>query len=297
MVLQRPVVSLSQNSHLNSSEMEELFDKDQPKKLKCTINLLKAPNVLPKNVPMSKEELIKIVAFLGEALKENCPNIHGQLCAGQNDTGGEEFFDTQGEFTQGSSSQIAEEEGKETSNKESWETVNRKVCPKYKRGECNFGAKGEGCKFQHPKKCKHFAKYGSIKFHPRGCKYDSKCKYLHPQLCKNALQAQLCLNRHCRLVHVVGTQRTVKPSQNTVNNNNVPSQSTFTAKPLPHYEHSQAQVPRVAQPHHQNQDFLDNTSLMQEIARMIDMKLAPLLGKVEALRETKRPTYSQILTQ
>ncbi len=285
--------------------MEKVFDKDHAKKLKSTFLLLnlKAPSELPKNVPMSKEELIKIVAFLGETLKENCPNIHRQFCTGQSGDTEEEFFDSQGEFTQSDGTQSKEEEAKkEASNKESWETVRRKVCPKYKKGECGFGARGVGCKFQHPKKCKHFAKYGSAKFHPRGCKFDNKCKYLHPQLCQNALGAQMCLNKNCKLSHIVGTQRT-KKQQNNINNN-VVYQGSLSPGPLSHIVHPQAPTQSATQNtsqsavhHHPGQPFLDNRGLMEQIAKLIDSKLVPIMGKMEALREAQRPTYSQVLTQ
>ena len=75
---------------------------------------------------------------------------------------------------------------------------NNKVCRYYRAGDCKFGQKGEGCKYDHPRKCFKYTRYG--KEGPRGCK-DSKCSYFHPPLCHETEAGRPCRRAKCKYYH------------------------------------------------------------------------------------------------
>ena len=41
-----------------------------------------------------------------------------------------------------------------------------------------------------------------------GCKKGEKCQYVHPKLCRKALETRVCANKRCRFYHVNGTKFT-----------------------------------------------------------------------------------------
>ena len=88
---------------------------------------------------------------------------------------------------------------------------NTKICPRYKRGICPHGLRGnkliEGktCSFDHPRACRKYSSFGS-RGH-RGCKRGSNCKFYHPVLCRYSVRDRLCTNENCTFVHLKGTKR------------------------------------------------------------------------------------------
>ena len=74
----------------------------------------------------------------------------------------------------------------------------RGICRYYKSGSCKFGAKGENCKFEHPKKCFKFIKFGREE--RRGCG-GAGCDYYHPPLCNWAESGRECRRQNCKYFH------------------------------------------------------------------------------------------------
>ena len=89
----------------------------------------------------------------------------------------------------------------------------RKVCRYFLRRTCMHGAKGEACKFEHPKLCYKFIRNGSKN---GGCKKED-CAFYHPKLCQNSLRERKCGNQNCRFFHLNGTNR-AKPLIEESNN-------------------------------------------------------------------------------
>ena len=88
--------------------------------------------------------------------------------------------------------------------------ITEKVCHHFINRKCKHGPKGEGCKFNHPKICKFFAKYGDKR---GGCKKGGKCKFFHPNVCWQAAGGHDCNKKNCRFLHPYGF-KTSEPDQN-----------------------------------------------------------------------------------
>ena len=73
-----------------------------------------------------------------------------------------------------------------------------RLCRYYKAGSCKFGWRGEGCKFEHPKKCFKYIRFGGNT--PKGCR-DNKCPYFHPPLCRLVEAGKTCGRDRCRYFH------------------------------------------------------------------------------------------------
>ena len=73
--------------------------------------------------------------------------------------------------------------------------INRKtkVCKFYMKNQCEFGIKGKGCKFDHPKFCKKFLQHGTRM--PRGCNKGKNCSDFHPKMCFSSLKSGICLRQ------------------------------------------------------------------------------------------------------
>ena len=74
------------------------------------------------------------------------------------------------------------------------------MCKFYKKGKCRYGKE---CRNEHPKFCKKFIKYGSLKYCPQGC--DGKCEKPHPDACRDSLRTKECNREKCRFYHIKGT--------------------------------------------------------------------------------------------
>lgn len=89
--------------------------------------------------------------------------------------------------------------------------TNTADCPLYLKRICPHGLtgkreiNGQPCPLKHRKLCIYFSKYG-----PSGCRFKKNCRYLHPTVCNNSLQLQMCLNKSCKDYHFHGTERRIK---------------------------------------------------------------------------------------
>ena len=105
-----------------------------------------------------------------------------------------------------------------------------KVCKYFasKKLECK---RGEDCTFLHPDVCKDHKSKG-----PHGCK-TKNCKKLHPDFCQNSINLMQCLNKDCKLLHIAGTIRKNKPTQNRNLNSGYPAgyYPNYPMNPLPFY--------------------------------------------------------------
>ena len=79
----------------------------------------------------------------------------------------------------------------------------KKMCFFWKRGKCK---KGSSCKFDHPRECEDFIKYGLQKFRDDGKGCHPKCEKVHPFLCKFSLKTGKCGNEKCKYRHTVTTK-------------------------------------------------------------------------------------------
>ena len=85
------------------------------------------------------------------------------------------------------------------------------ICSKYKTGKCPHGLRGNKvlngtvCKFQHPKRCTRYSRFGTQK--KVGCTKGDNCQYYHPKLCKFSVKEKCCTNKECTFVHLKGTKR------------------------------------------------------------------------------------------
>lgn len=82
-----------------------------------------------------------------------------------------------------------------------------KICKYYKGGNCRFGLRGDDCRFDHPKKCIKFVRFG--KDARKGCN-DNKCIFYHPPLCRNAESDGGCQKKKCKFFHRKATQAGTK---------------------------------------------------------------------------------------
>ena len=96
-----------------------------------------------------------------------------------------------------------EEATKEDGKEENVEAVlkSKKLCHYYTNRKCKFGPKGEGCKFQHPKLCRSYIKYGNRK---GGCKKGNNCSFAHPNTCWQASGGFECDRKNCKFLHPSG---------------------------------------------------------------------------------------------
>ena len=84
--------------------------------------------------------------------------------------------------------------------------INVPICKEYRYGKCQDG---DNCEFSHPAKCLEYCRYGR-----EGCSGGfSKCKLLHPVLCRGSLRNNQCLDQGCTLAHLKGTIRKEKSIQ------------------------------------------------------------------------------------
>lgn len=76
------------------------------------------------------------------------------------------------------------------------------ICKHYLQKKCKHGRKGEKCKFEHPKLCRRYLKFGRRA--GSGCQKGSGCDYHHPRLCWEYSKTGWCSRSECRFYHSRG---------------------------------------------------------------------------------------------
>ena len=76
------------------------------------------------------------------------------------------------------------------------------ICHFFMNKKCKHGPKGLGCKYEHPKICRYYAKLGENR--GGGCKKGDKCKFAHPKLCWKATGGLKCDRKNCHFLHPYG---------------------------------------------------------------------------------------------
>ena len=101
-------------------------------------------------------------------------------------------------------------------SKEPTPNQNEEDCPLYLKRQCPYGQTGRKeidgnfCPYKHRKRCKYYMAHG-----PTGCRFGSRCRFLHPPLCQNSLRLKTCLNNsNCQQWHIEGTKREVTQQKN-----------------------------------------------------------------------------------
>jgi hypothetical protein len=107
-----------------------------------------------------------------------------------------------------------------------------RICPQLRRGRCKDVSK---CQCKHPGECNRYAKFGSGKINPKGCKREN-CQFFHPILCRDHLTGS-CKRQKCSTHHLTGItpKEEVKPT-------NVPAKVQIQvedAGPSPVHHHNQ----------------------------------------------------------
>lgn len=73
-----------------------------------------------------------------------------------------------------------------------------KICNLLKRGNCRFG---ERCYYKHPKICQNYEIYGKCAYLDG---YGDDCRDLHPKICKNLKEGKGCkFDKKCKYMHPV----------------------------------------------------------------------------------------------
>ena len=83
-------------------------------------------------------------------------------------------------------------------------------CKSYIEGICPFGMSGKGCQFKHRKRCPRHCRNGTGR---GGCKFGSRCWFLHLKICDNSAKMRICLDLECKKVHLQGTKRRISRDQ------------------------------------------------------------------------------------
>lgn len=114
-------------------------------------------------------------------------------------------------------------------------------CTLLKRGNCRFG---ERCYYKHPKICHNYEIYGKCAYLDG---YEEECRDLHPKICRNWKEGNGCrFNKKCRYMHPVAMK---DQNQNQIHIKNQGKNETnkeknkdhvmkAKSKPTTHYEKS-----------------------------------------------------------
>ena len=85
------------------------------------------------------------------------------------------------------------------------------VCSYYLNKMCRHGRKGDKlfngkpCPKLHPDLCKKFCNYGDSRRY--GCSKGGSCRLYHPIICKGSDARRQCLNKQCKMTHLLHTRR------------------------------------------------------------------------------------------
>ena len=106
----------------------------------------------------------------------------------------------------------------------------RNICPQYMLGICKFGLVGRECPFEHPKHCRRWCSYGNTRF---GCKRGEDCYFAHPLICEDSEKIQACMDLRCPRIHLAGTKRPPRNSEENMRNStgNMQGRNTFKDNP------------------------------------------------------------------
>lgn len=157
-----------------------------------------------------------------------------------------------------------EEKSKEEAEEMSEASKRETICPRLVVGECPHGITGKGCPYKHPKWCFKYSRYGDR--NPEGCRRGDRCWYYHPKLCDNSLNLNICLNKKCKEVHILGTRRYQPKNQtqwNHPSSSNMPnSYNLQSSKEFPsiiHKNNRQSPNPWNNSPQNESNDSWKNT--------------------------------------
>ena len=146
-----------------------------------------------------------------------------------------------------------------------------KTCNKYRNNNCEFGMKGKGCQFHHPKRCTKLMTHGTKA--DKGCNLGKKCPEFHPKMCPSSITKGECFDDRCQLCHVKGTQRKKPEKTKDTKKKFLKVQGDDNAVPPETDESSTDLTPKSLQ-----KSFLDQISLMKkEISEAVDSKISALL--------------------
>ena len=132
--------------------------------------------------------------------------------------------------------------------------------------------KGNGCKFDHPKRCSKLMNYGTKA--AKGCNLGKNCSKFHPKMCPMSVSKGECFDAHCDLCHVKGTRR---KRENPLKVNQKKKQGRPT--PLKDQEKKKDDEKKETSGLKSlHQSFLGQISLLKkEIQEAVDVKISSLL--------------------
>jgi hypothetical protein len=163
------------------------------------------------------------------------------------------------------------------STKHGWETK-KKICNYWRKGKC---IKGLACKFDHPRICSVFMKYGFKKYREdsKGC--HSGCDKLHPQMCKFSLKYNKCRYENCKYTHTTTTK--IEPETKSQEIQNSDQQKNMTIQ-VPQWANSIRQSrTKLNEKFDQNsvEPFLSIDQLRLMIREALQIELLATFGEVE----------------
>ena len=176
------------------------------------------------------------------------------------------------------------------------------MCHFWRRGKCN---KGSQCKYDHPRECNEFLKFGLRKYRQdaKGC--HKQCPKVHPFLCKNSLKYGNCGYEDCKFRHTSTTKIQVKLRTNYKPYNPTRRAVPISSLPFPQNQHQIQQ--QVSQPnevgHNSSQPFLDINHLRQIIKDVIQTEMGTVVtqdmtnsfqhGQFARIPQQQQPRYVQ----
>ena len=119
------------------------------------------------------------------------------------DEAAEEWAKNQKKETLAGKNKTKKADAKENESTTETEKLEKKpLCIHFRNNRCKYGLKGEGCNFDHPKRCNK-----KWKGEADGCK-NNNCKLFHGKLCIGSLKSKVCLKEKCTFLHSKDTRRT-----------------------------------------------------------------------------------------
>ena len=184
----------------------------------------------------------------------------------------------------------------QTSEEKEWITK-KKMCHFWRRGKCN---KGSQCKYDHPRECEEFLKFGLQKYRQDGKGCHHKCEKVHPFLCKSSFKYGKCGYQECKYRHTSTTKVQVRFQTNYTSSNNSNPSIPFPQK----QHHKQQPIPQPNKGDHNiGQSFLDINHLRQLIKNLIQTEMGMTEkqdtingfqhGHLARINQQQQPTYVQ----
>ena len=148
-----------------------------------------------------------------------------------------------------------------------------KICQHYKNNTCQFGMNGNGCKFDHPKRCKNLMNY--VTKTGKGCNLGKNCPNFHPKMCPMSISKAECFDTSCTLCHVKGTKRK-RPPAKEIQKLDGSVNKTHASHQRPPTEETKEESEKLST---QNQSFLEQISLLKkEIQEALEVKISSMLN-------------------